>query len=235
MQGDRDPSYDHRRMFDRHVEELMAKGKLRMAMNRDTINQKIQRLLQLEAGAGKVCQDDYRLSKLYSVVNFGDGVSVLVKKIEKGPEIDVHAMERFVPIEDYFDNLLSIHADGVGHGGRDRMLKRINEMKLANLPRELVQAFVSFCPQCAKKKPRPNAGIDRHKTNFVKGLGPKDAVRPHGFSIVRFWWFQVHPQPSRPHDQMPCSQASEEQESCHGSSRVSRHILADWPACHFAL
>ena len=159
MQGDRDPSYDHRRMFDRHVEELMAKGKLRMAMNRDTINQKIQRLLQLEAGAGKVCQDDYRLSKLYSVVNFGDGVSVLVKKIEKGPEIDVHAMERFVPIEDYFDNLLSIHADGVGHGGRDRMLKRINEMKLANLPRELVQAFVSFCPQCAKKKPRPNAGI----------------------------------------------------------------------------
>ena len=123
---------------------------------------------QVEAGAGKVCQDDYRLSKLYSVVNFSDGVSVLVKEIEKGLKIDIHAMERFVLIENYFDNLLSIHADGVGHGGLDRMLKRINKMKLANWFRRLCR----FCPQSAKKKPRPNAGI------VIKPIWPSLAPRP---------------------------------------------------------
>ena len=157
MDASANRSYDHRQSFDSHVQDLLDQGKLRTALTRNDIASKIHRLLELEAGAPKQGQEDYRLFKAYSVVQF-DGASTLIKK-SSATEMDMNDIQQYIACEDYFDTLMSIHADGIGHGGRDRMLKRIGEMKYANIPRELVQKFVALCPQCAKKKPRPNAGI----------------------------------------------------------------------------
>ena len=41
-----------------------------------------------------------------------------------------------------------------GHGGRDIMIKEVNK-KYANIPREVLGIYKSYCQECQKKRKRP--------------------------------------------------------------------------------
>lgn len=58
----------------------------------------------------------------------------------------------YVTIEETFDVIRTAHLD-TGHGGRDRMLKELNQ-KFANVHRESVELFKSFCKVCQEKTKR---------------------------------------------------------------------------------
>jgi len=64
-------------------------------------------------------------------------------------------------IEDTFEVIKRVHL-ATGHGGRDRMTKKINK-KYANITREALELFKSFCEECQKKRklPRTKGVVDQ--------------------------------------------------------------------------
>jgi hypothetical protein len=73
-------------------------------------------------------------------------------------EQDLDKMERVVALEDIYDCLLKIHVE-IGHGGRDRIINRLNDMKIVNIGRQIIEQFVKLCMECSGKKVKPSTGI----------------------------------------------------------------------------
>ena len=90
----------------------------------------------------------YYILKKYDVLTCGD-VEKLIKK-KKSPED--HPVY-YATIEDTYDIISKAHI-ATGHGGRDRMLKHLNQ-KYANITTEAVELFKSYCIVCQEKRKRP--------------------------------------------------------------------------------
>ena len=58
----------------------------------------------------------------------------------------------YVSIEETYDVIKRAHT-ATGHGGRDRMTKHLS-MKYANITREVVELFKSYCVTCQEKRKR---------------------------------------------------------------------------------
>ena len=54
----------------------------------------------------------------------------------------------YAHMDDMYDILKRVHVS-TGHGGRDKMSK-----EYANVTREIVELFKSFCSECMKKRKR---------------------------------------------------------------------------------
>ena len=59
----------------------------------------------------------------------------------------------YVSIEDTYDVVRRAHLS-TGHGGRDRMLKELGK-KHANVTRDALELYKSYCQECQKKRKRP--------------------------------------------------------------------------------
>ena len=59
----------------------------------------------------------------------------------------------YVSIEDTYDVVRRAHLS-TGHGGRDRMLKELGK-KYANVTRDALELYKSYCQECQKKRKRP--------------------------------------------------------------------------------
>ncbi|XP_037779084.1 KRAB-A domain-containing protein 2-like [Penaeus monodon] len=59
----------------------------------------------------------------------------------------------YVTIEDTYDVIKRAHI-ATSHGGRDRMIKETAK-KYANISREALELFISYCEECQKKRKRP--------------------------------------------------------------------------------
>ena len=81
----------------------------------------------------------------YEIVQCGD-VEKLIKKREKPDDEPIY----YVTIEDTYDTIKRAHL-ATGHGGRDRMIKELSK-KYANITREALDRFKSFCQECQKKR-----------------------------------------------------------------------------------
>ncbi|KAK6181870.1 hypothetical protein SNE40_009648 [Patella caerulea] len=105
--------------------------------------------IKAAAGAGgtKNRHGYYLLSK-FEIMQCGD-VEKLIKKRATQDEDPVY----YVCIEDTYDVVKRAHT-ATGHGGRDRMAKEVNK-KYANITREALEIFKSYCQECQKKRKRP--------------------------------------------------------------------------------
>ncbi|KAK6178643.1 hypothetical protein SNE40_011172 [Patella caerulea] len=105
--------------------------------------------IKAAAGAGgtKNRHGYYLLSK-FEILQCGD-VEKLIKKRATQDEEPVY----YVCIEDTYDVVKRAHT-ATGHGGRDRMAKEVNK-KYANITREALEIFKSYCQECQKKRKRP--------------------------------------------------------------------------------
>lgn len=81
----------------------------------------------------------------YEVLQCGD-IDQLIKKRKTPDERPVY----YVSIEDTYDIIKRAHI-ATGHGGRDRMTKHLTD-KYANITRDALKLFKSFCAVCQEKK-----------------------------------------------------------------------------------
>ncbi|XP_064092787.1 uncharacterized protein LOC135205709 isoform X2 [Macrobrachium nipponense] len=90
----------------------------------------------------------YYILKKYEVLNCGD-VEKLIKKRQSPEDRPVY----YATIEDTYDIINEAHI-ATGHGGRDRMLKHLGE-KYANITKDAVELYKSYCLVCQEKRKRP--------------------------------------------------------------------------------
>ena len=84
----------------------------------------------------------------YEILQCGDIEKLIKRRLE--PDDDP---VYYVSIEDTYDAIKRAHV-ATGHGGRDRMAKEITK-KYANITRESMDLFKSYCHECQKKCKRP--------------------------------------------------------------------------------
>ena len=96
----------------------------------------------------KKSRHQYYILKKYEVLTCGD-VEKLIKKRMSPEDRPVY----YVTIEDTYDIISKAHI-ATGHGGRDRMLKHLNQ-KYANVTTDAVEIFKSYCHVCQEKRKRP--------------------------------------------------------------------------------
>ncbi|XP_070208806.1 KRAB-A domain-containing protein 2-like [Littorina saxatilis] len=89
----------------------------------------------------------YKLMKRYEVLQCGPN-DKLIRKRSSPDEAPIF----FVTLEDTYDTIKTAHI-ATGHGGRDRMLKEL-EKKFANIQRDSVELFKSYCLVCQEKQKR---------------------------------------------------------------------------------
>ena len=135
----------------------------------------------------KSCNHYYILKK-YEVLQCGD-VEKLIKK-RKSPE---ERPKYYATIEDTYDIISKAHI-ATGHGGRDRMLKRLGQ-KYANIKTDAVELFKSYCVVCQEKRKRPKTTGVVVKPILSRAFNSRDQVylfdmqsSPQG----QFKWIMVY-------------------------------------------
>ena len=139
-------------MLERH-----AAGKLRRAFTLEEYNTIIDRLEAVREGLEKPNFNDIKMLKMYSIINYTDGLKYLVK-LNKSDVNELHLSnedlvnrERFIPIENLFPLINTAHLE-TKHGKRDTLMKKLREMKVANAGRDTVLLYLSLCDVCVKER-----------------------------------------------------------------------------------
>jgi len=84
---------------------------------------------------------------MYEVLQCGDIEKLIIKR-QTPDERPVY----YVSIEDTFDVIKKAHI-ATGHGGRDKMTKHLAD-KYANITRDALKLFKSYCSVCQEKTKR---------------------------------------------------------------------------------
>ena len=130
----------------------------------------------------------YYILKKYDVLTCGD-VEKLIKK-KKSPED--HPVY-YATIEDTYDIISKAHI-ATGHGGRDRMLKHLNQ-KYANITTEAVELFKSYCIVCQEKRKRPKTTgvvVKPILSREFNSRGQVDLIDMQSAPQGRFKWIMVY-------------------------------------------
>ena len=130
----------------------------------------------------------YYILKKYEVLTCGD-VEKLIKK-KKSPED--HPVY-YATIEDTYDIISKAHI-ATGHGGRDRMLKHLNQ-KYANITTEAVELFKSYCIVCQEKRKRPKTTgvvVKPILSREFNSRGQVDLIDMQSAPQGRFKWIMVY-------------------------------------------
>ena len=131
-------------------------------LTRKDCQDKISRMLLVQAGVVKPVLQDYNDMRRYQVLeielNSGGNVQRLVK---------VGTNLKIVGKEDIFEELFEMHVSS-GHSGRDNMKKTI-KLRFANLTQEVLMAFLKTCEFCSTKQAKIPKGI------VVKPIVSKEA------------------------------------------------------------
>jgi len=144
-----------RTRFESKLKQKIADGSGKQLFTDQTLKATIQRWKELSSGVTKKeSQADYKIMTRYAVANIGSE-SVLVKR---GTETEIDKVEKFVSLESMYDILLEAHTE-TGHGGRDRVHRRVKERKIVNITQEIAEEFVNLCRECQERKPFATKGI----------------------------------------------------------------------------
>ena len=130
----------------------------------------------------------YYIFKKYDVLTCGD-VEKLIKK-KKSPED--HPVY-YATIEDTYDIISKAHI-ATGHGGRDRMLKHLNQ-KYANITTEAVELFKSYCIVCQEKRKRPKTTgvvVKPILSREFNSRGQVDLIDMQSAPQGQFKWIMVY-------------------------------------------
>lgn len=116
-------------------------------------------------------------------------VEKLIKRRQDPEESPVY----YVSIEDTFEVIMRVHL-ATGHGGRDRMTKEVNK-KYANITREALELFKSFCEECQKKRKRPRTKgvvVRPILTKEFASRGQVDLIDMQSMAQNSFKWIMVY-------------------------------------------
>ena len=119
--------------------------KTRNIYPREQYNELLAKIKLLESSEKK-STTDYNNLKRYNIVIIG-GYERLITKVK---ETDETNFKIYVYMEELYGILEKAHKE-TGHGGRDRMIKHLNN-GYANISRESIELCTSLCENCNMKK-----------------------------------------------------------------------------------
>lgn len=126
--------------------------KTRNIYPREQYNELLAKIKLLESSEKKSTTDYYNL-KRYDIFIIG-GYERLITKVKETYEAN---FKIYVYMEELYGILEKAHKE-TGHGGRDRMIKHINN-GYANISRESIELFTSLCENCNMKKKHIAKGV----------------------------------------------------------------------------
>ncbi|KAK4328104.1 hypothetical protein Pmani_001457 [Petrolisthes manimaculis] len=138
---------DYENLFQRELYKVFEKSK-RHLIPKETYNKTIEGLKTAAQESSSKSRHGYYVLGKYEVLQCGD-VEKLIKKRRMPDERPMY----YVSIEETFDVIKRAHI-ATGHGGRDRMVKHLTE-KYANITKDALKLFKSYCEVCQKKNKRP--------------------------------------------------------------------------------
>lgn len=104
----------------------------------------ITRVVTAKEVGRKKSPNEYALLKRYDVARLGDGKVILIKKNTQDPYV------KYITVDEIFDYIYDAHV-GVCHGGQKRTYSEIKKT-IANITREQVALFLSYCVICEEKR-----------------------------------------------------------------------------------
>ncbi|XP_047488152.1 uncharacterized protein LOC125038654 [Penaeus chinensis] len=130
----------------------------------------------------------YYILQKYEVLQCGDSEK-LIKKRKSVDESPVY----YVTIEDTYDIIKRAHIT-TGHGGRDKMKCNLGA-KYANITKEALELFKSYCITCQKKrKQNKSAGVVVKPllSSELNSRGQVDLVDMQSLPQAQFKWIMVY-------------------------------------------
>ena len=130
----------------------------------------------------------FSISFRYEVLQCGD-VEKLIKKRATAEEPTLY----YVSIEDTYDIIKRAHI-ATGHGGRDRMKAHLAS-KYANITKESLEMFKSYCIVCQEKRKRPKATgvvVKPILSSDLNSRGQVDLVDMQSSPQAQFKWIMVY-------------------------------------------
>ena len=119
----------------------------------------IKRVTAAKEEGRKKSPAEYALLKRYDVARIGEGQTFLIKKNSVDPYI------RYIKSEEIFDYIYDAHV-GVCHGGQKRTHHEVKKT-VANITREQVSLFLSYCVICEEKRAvKKSRQFQDHFTKF---------------------------------------------------------------------
>ena len=113
----------------------------------------------------------------------------LIKRRKSPTESPIY----FVTLEETYDVIKSAHL-ATGHGGRDRMIKEL-EKKFANVHRESIELFKSFCKVCQEKTKRQKTKgvvVRPILSNEFSSRGQVDLIDFQSMGDGQYKWITVY-------------------------------------------
>lgn len=114
---------------------------------KDVYNKTIDDLRSATQITATKSRQQYYILQRYEILQCGD-IEKLIKKRINNDDPPLY----YATLEDTFDIISKAHV-ATGHGGRDRMLKYLAK-KYANITKESVELFKSYCVVCQEKRKR---------------------------------------------------------------------------------
>ena len=139
--------------FNAKVKEIIEQKK---SNNRYFDEERYQRIIQhvndLKSGQRKKLPPDYQILKRYDVVRVGNTDKLIYPVAEGNTSI-----KYYVTYAELFNILHEAHLQ-IGHGGRNRMIKELQN-KYKNITTESIMIYLSLCLPCLKKAKITKKGL----------------------------------------------------------------------------
>ncbi len=146
-------------MFLTALRKLQEKEKRPRLLSPNEYQSFCSRILGLQQNViSKTSSKDYRDAETFAVVDINGTKSLFRRKpSQKGCTVDVNELDKVFDEHQMFEELTSVHLE-TGHGGRDRMMARLKQKKIADATTSL-GIFLKICRQCSLKKPQARQGV----------------------------------------------------------------------------
>lgn len=146
----------------------------------------IKRVISAKEGDRKKAPADYALLHKYDVAQVGEGKEILIKKNSIDPYI------RYISETEVFDVIYDAHVN-VCHGGQKRTYCEVKKT-VANVTREQVAKFLSYCVTCEEKRSiKKNKRVVRPITSSgYSERGQVDLIDMRSFPTPDNYCFILH-------------------------------------------
>jgi zinc finger BED domain-containing protein 5/7/8/9 len=145
---------DMQRQFDTKLNELVSqKGQNIQFFTRASYADMIEKVKSCKRKVAHKKPEDYQRLRRFDIMNVGRTEKLIV------PVKEDKIIKSFVHKDEIFAILHDTHL-AIGHGGRNRMAKKLN-LKYKNITREMIVTYLNLCETCEKKH------IVQHNTDLA--------------------------------------------------------------------
>ena len=139
--------------FDQKIKEMRAlQGRNVTMFTNVEYEHFIEKLKEFKLPGYKMTPNDFHLLKRFEIIQVEKNGEIFERLVKPNTRL------RFMTYDGLFDAIKEVHEEGLKHGCRDLLNKKLQQM-YANITVKQMQAFVECCEVCQVKKGRMKKGV----------------------------------------------------------------------------